>query len=157
MFILRVRVFHLCSFSLIRFFKLIRGKCTIAANHQKENIPHQCDKRCSYNKEFDNEVWKCLQCHRDGGDVTVYGKLITKGDSLVSGLLKYVWSGYVIECPFHGEIYRSRQHWYGNDEPKDVIRVEIIHVWPDEDNNRSTSDLTSRKVLEAFQNAGRFD
>ncbi|CAF1363747.1 unnamed protein product, partial [Adineta steineri] len=32
------------------------SKCSMTANHQKENIPHQCDKRCSYNKDLDNEV-----------------------------------------------------------------------------------------------------
>ncbi|CAF4755670.1 unnamed protein product, partial [Rotaria sp. Silwood1] len=131
-------------------------KCTLAANHQKENISHQCDKRCSYNKELDNEVWKCLQCHRDGRDIIVYGKLITKSDGLVQGLLKYVWSGFVIECSYHGEIYRSRKYWYGNNEPKDVTRVEVVHVWPGEDNNRVASDVTPRKVIEVIRNAGSY-
>ncbi|CAF3400423.1 unnamed protein product [Rotaria sp. Silwood1] len=131
-------------------------KCTLAANHQKENISHQCDKRCSYNKELDNEVWKCLQCHRDGRDIIVYGKLITKSDGLVQGLLKYVWSGFVIECPYHGEIYRSRKYWYGNNEPKDVTRVEVVHVWPGEDNNRVASDVTPRKFMEMVVFAGSY-
>ncbi|CAF3982801.1 unnamed protein product [Rotaria sp. Silwood2] len=131
-------------------------KCTLAANHQKDNIPHQCDKRCSYNKELDNEVWKCLPCHREGRDMIVYGKLITKNDSLVQGLLKYVWSGFVIECSHHGEIYRSRKYWYGNNEPKDVTRVEVVHVWPGEDNSRVASDVTPRKILEGIHNVGRF-
>lgn len=39
---------------------------------------------------------------------------------------------YVIECPRHGEIYRSRQFWYGNAEPDmKAVRSEIRHVWPD--------------------------
>ncbi|CAF3772731.1 unnamed protein product [Adineta steineri] len=132
------------------------SKCSMTANHQKENIPHQCDKRCSYNKDLDNEVWKCLQCHREGRDIIVYGKLITKGDGLVQGLLKYVWSGFVIECPYHGEIYRSRKHWYGNNEPKDVTRVEVIHVWPGEDNSRLASDVTPRKFIELIVFAGSY-
>ncbi|CAF4934108.1 unnamed protein product, partial [Rotaria socialis] len=138
------------------YFKCLScgNKCTLAANHQKEKSPHECKERCSYNKELDNEVWKCLQCHRDGRDTIVYGKLITKGDSLVQGLLKYVWSGFVIECPYHGEIYRSRKHWYGNNEPKDVTRVEVIHIWPGEDNNRVASDVTPRKFIEMVVYAG---
>ncbi|CAF2386562.1 unnamed protein product [Rotaria sp. Silwood2] len=131
-------------------------KCTLAANHQKDNIPHQCDKRCSYNKELDNEVWKCLKCHREGRDMVVYGKLITKSDGLVQGLLKYVWSGFVIECPHHGEIYRSRKYWYGNNEPKDVTRVEVVHVWPGEDNSRVASDVTPRKFMEMVVYAGSY-
>lgn len=38
---------------------------------------------------------------------------------------------YVIECPNCGVIYRSRQFWYGNQDPVDtVVRTEIQHVWP---------------------------
>lgn len=40
-------------------------------------------------------------------------------------------SRYVIECPHHGEIYRSRQFWYGNADPEmKAVRTEIHHVWP---------------------------
>ncbi|CAM4930270.1 unnamed protein product [Rotaria socialis] len=140
------------------YFKCLScgNKCTLAANHQKEKIPHKCDERCSYNKELDNEVWKCLQCPRDKRDTIVYGKLITKDDGLVQGLLKYVWSGFVIECPYHGEIYRSRKHWYGNNEPKDVTCVEVIHIWPGEDNNRVASDVTPRKFIEMVVYAGSY-
>lgn len=38
---------------------------------------------------------------------------------------------YVIECPNCGVIYRSRQYWYGNQDPVDtVVRTEIHHIWP---------------------------
>lgn len=38
---------------------------------------------------------------------------------------------YVIECPNCSVIYRSRQYWYGNQDPVDtVVRTEIQHVWP---------------------------
>ncbi|CAF0874456.1 unnamed protein product [Adineta ricciae] len=131
-------------------------KCTAVANHKKDNIPHECEPRCLYNKDLDNEVWKCLQCHREGRDMIVYGKLITKNDGLVQGLLKYVWYGCVIECPHHGEIYRSRKHWYGNNEPKDVTLVEIIHVWPDDDNSRLASDVTPRKFMELIVYASSY-
>jgi zinc finger FYVE domain-containing protein 1 len=127
------------------------------ANHQKENIPHQCDKKCSYNKELDNEVWKCWKCHLEGRDTIVYGKLITKNDGLIQGLIRYVWSGFVIECLNHGEIYRSRQHWYGNNEPKDVTRVEVVHVWAGDKTNRLASDVTPRKCMEMLVTAGRYD
>ncbi len=156
MFVLWVSAFHVSVCSYI-FNQFVRTKCILTSNHEKENIPHRCEGQCSYNKELDNEVWKCLQCHREGRDMIIYGKLITKGDSLVQGLLKYVWSGFVIECPHHGEIYRSRKHWYGNNEPKDVTRIEIIHVWPGDDSSRLASDVTPRKFMELIVYAGRFD
>ena len=131
------------------------AKCQLAVHHEKDDRPHQCSTRCLYNKDLDNEVWKCLQCQRQGRDTIVYGKLITKNDNLVQGLLKYVWSGCVIECPFHGEIYRSRKHWYGNNEPKDVTVIEIIHVWPDDDHSRLASDVTPRKFMELIVYASR--
>lgn len=38
---------------------------------------------------------------------------------------------FVLECPHCGVIYRSRQYWYGNQEPEmDAVRTEIRHVWP---------------------------
>lgn len=40
-------------------------------------------------------------------------------------------SRYVIECPNCGVIYRSRQYWYGNQDPVEtVVRTEIQHIWP---------------------------
>lgn len=140
--------------SLVRSF-VRSAKCQLAVHHEKDDRPHQCSTRCLYNKDLDNEVWKCLQCQRQGRDTIVYGKLITKNDNLVQGLLKYVWSGCVIECPFHGEIYRSRKHWYGNNEPKDVTMIEIIHVWPDDDHSRLASDVTPRKFMELIVYASR--
>lgn len=42
-----------------------------------------------------------------------------------------VFLRYVIECPNCSVIYRSRQYWYGNQDPVDtVVRTEIHHVWP---------------------------
>lgn len=83
-------------------------------------------------------------------------KTSASSDSPWMGLAKYAWSGYVavtprvleiaqsscfnqnfclhryvIECPNCGVIYRSRQYWYGNQDPVDtVVRTEIKHVWP---------------------------
>lgn len=38
---------------------------------------------------------------------------------------------YVIECCHCGVIYRSRQHWYGNQEPElGAIKTDNKHVWP---------------------------
>lgn len=38
---------------------------------------------------------------------------------------------YVLECPACGIIYRSRQYWYGNEDPdRSVVKTEIRHIWP---------------------------
>ena len=38
---------------------------------------------------------------------------------------------YVIECCHCGVIYRSRQHWYGNEEPElEAVKTDNKHVWP---------------------------
>jgi zinc finger FYVE domain-containing protein 1 len=48
------------------------------------------------------------------------------------GLATYAWSGFVLECRFCGVIYRSRQHWYGNETPEsmEVVHTDISHIWP---------------------------
>lgn len=51
-------------------------------------------------------------------------------DSSVHLFISFLFR-YVIECPTCGVIYRSRQYWYGNQDPVDtVVRTEIQHVWP---------------------------
>lgn len=43
----------------------------------------------------------------------------------------FLSSRYVIECPNCAVIYRSRQYWYGNQDPVEtVVRTEIQHIWP---------------------------
>lgn len=141
---------------MIRVIDPIRAKCKESANHEKDGLPHQCNEQCSYNKELDNEIMKCVQCDREGSSTIVCGKLIATKDTLVEGFVRFVWSGSVIECPKHGEIYRSRKFWYGNTEPKQETRVEVIHVWSSDDTDHLSSDVTPRKIVEALCNAGRF-
>ena len=64
------------------------------------------------------------------------------------GLAKYAWSGYVLECPNCGIIFRSRQFWYGNADPAadaSVVTTEVRHVWPGRGSN----------VLQGTENAAR--
>lgn len=42
---------------------------------------------------------------------------------------KNAWTGYTIDCTRCGEIYRSRQYWYGNNAEDVAIRKKITHVW----------------------------
>lgn len=86
--------------------------------------------RCRYQHQYENVVYICKQCHGNGNEVIVTSRTQTQNDNSWYGLAKYAWAGYVIECPQCGEIYRSRQYWYGNKNPEDVsVRSEITHVW----------------------------
>jgi len=36
-----------------------------------------------------------------------------------------------MDCPVCGVIYRSKQYWYGNNDPeKTVVYTETKHIWP---------------------------
>ncbi len=54
----------------------------------------------------------------------------------------------MLECPHHGIIYRSRQYWYGNPDPESVVRTELKHIWPGQQNNVGTSHNLSRKIID---------
>lgn len=86
--------------------------------------------RCRYQYQFENLIYICKKCHSNGNEVIVTSRTQTQNANSWYGLAQYAWSGYVIECPHCGEIYRSRQYWYGNKSPEDdAVRTEITHVW----------------------------
>uniref|UniRef100_A0A8C4Q453 Zinc finger, FYVE domain containing 1 n=1 Tax=Eptatretus burgeri TaxID=7764 RepID=A0A8C4Q453_EPTBU len=106
------------------------ARCRDSMNHGKDGVPHSTDHRCKYTHQYDNRVLTCKQCYENGREVIVVPKTSASCDSQWLALAKYAWSGFVLECPNCGVIYRSRQFWYGNQDPEDtVIRTEIIHVW----------------------------
>lgn len=59
-----------------------------------------------------------------------------------------LYSSYVLECPQHGEIYRSRKYWYGNPDPEAVVRTELKHIWSGQPNHGGTSHNLSRKIID---------
>jgi zinc finger FYVE domain-containing protein 1 len=80
--------------------------------------------------------------------VVIIPKTAAASDNSLIGIVKYTYSGYVLECPHHGIIYRSRQYWYGNPEPESVVRTELKHIWPGQQNNVGTSHNLSRKIID---------
>ncbi|KAM8833460.1 zinc finger FYVE domain-containing protein 1-like isoform 2-T2 [Synchiropus picturatus] len=105
--------------------------CKNSMNHLLEGDFHEAKHRCRYSVQHDNRVFTCKGCYEKGKEVIVVPKTSASSDSPWMGLAKYAWSGYVIECPHCGVIYRSRQYWFGNQDPVDtVVRTEIKHVWP---------------------------
>jgi len=106
-------------------------RCECSMNHEQDKKPHLTSQRCKYQAQFDNRVYLCKICHEKGVESMVCPKTAETQDSPLLGLAKYAWSGYVLECPECGVIYRSRQYWYGNRDPvENSVRVEIKHVWP---------------------------
>nr|XP_029507833.1 zinc finger FYVE domain-containing protein 1-like isoform X2 [Oncorhynchus nerka] len=109
----------------------VRSGCVNSMNHLKEEVDHEAKHRCRYTAQYDNRIYTCKACYEGGKEVIVIPKTTASSDSPWFGLATYAWSGYVIECPNCGVIYRSRQYWYGNQDPVDtVVRTEIQHIWP---------------------------
>ena len=87
-------------------------------------------------------------CHESGKEVIVIPKTSASSDNSILGIVKYTYSGYVLECPHHGIIFRSRQYWYGNPDPESVVRTELKHIWSGQTNHVGTSHNLSRKIID---------
>ncbi|XP_031637351.1 zinc finger FYVE domain-containing protein 1-like isoform X2 [Contarinia nasturtii] len=108
------------------------ARCELSMGHVLEGKSHSNSKCCRYQKQYENSVYLCKYCHLNGRQTIVKITTQTTNDTSWFGLAKYAWSGSVIECPNCGELYRSRQYWYGNKNPEDsAVRSEIVHVWKD--------------------------
>lgn len=119
-------------------------RCEASMGHQKDGQPHLCQERCCYQAQFNNVLYTCKTCHTKGQQVVV-----TQSEPSWLGYAQQAWSGYTINCPYCGEIYRSRQYWFGNRNPEDtVIRTEITHVWPGSNTQMNNSQNTAQKVLD---------
>lgn len=106
-------------------------RCESSMSHEQEDKPHLASYRCKYKAQYGNRVYICKSCHENGTESIVNPKISEAQDSPLMGLAKYAWSGYVLECPECGVIYRSRKFWYGNQDPvENTVRTEIKHVWP---------------------------
>ncbi|XP_049531649.1 zinc finger FYVE domain-containing protein 1-like isoform X2 [Anopheles darlingi] len=107
-------------------------RCQLSMGHLELKEDHRSVGVCKYQHQHENKVYLCNRCHVNGRQVVVTIKTQKSTDSSWMGLALYAWSGSVIECPHCGEIYRSRQHWYGNKSPEqNAVRTEIVHVWND--------------------------
>lgn len=118
-------------------------------NHLREGVVHEAKHRCCYSVHHDNRIYTCKACYESGKEVIVVPKTTASSDSPWFGLAIYAWSGYVIECPNCSVIYRSRQYWYGNQDPVDtVVRTEIQHVWPGSDGFLKDNNNAAQRLLD---------
>ncbi|XP_059908211.1 zinc finger FYVE domain-containing protein 1-like [Gadus macrocephalus] len=123
--------------------------CKNSMNHLGEGVCHEAKHRCRYSPQQDNRIYTCKACYERGQEVMVVPKTSASCDSPWLGLAKYAWSGYVIECPTCGVIYRSRQYWYGNQDPVDtVVRTEIQHIWPGSDGFLKDNSNAAQRLLD---------
>ncbi|XP_065210215.1 zinc finger FYVE domain-containing protein 1-like isoform X2 [Planococcus citri] len=124
-------------------------RCSCSMGHLNENLPHTSGSKCKYQHQYNNCMYICKQCHTNGKEVIVTPKYSSSSESSWFAFAKYAWSGYVIECPHHGEIYRSRQFWYGNADPEmKAVRSEIQHVWPDGKTGNHTLQNPAQRVID---------
>ena len=99
-------------------------------NHHRDGLPHGSAAKCVYQHQYENKRFYCRQCFDRGDTVQVVPKTSASNEGTWLGLASYAISGYVLECSRCGVIYRSRQYWYGNEDPtgRDV-HTEIEHIW----------------------------
>ncbi|KAG5882567.1 hypothetical protein JTB14_011767 [Gonioctena quinquepunctata] len=132
-----------------------RSSCNLSMGHKEEGEPHKSTQDCTFQHQYQNYVYLCKACYKNGNRIPVKPSYQTMTDNSWSGYFSYVWAGYVIECQKCGEIYRSRQHWFGNKNPEEsAVRIEIVHLWPGENfyfQERSMfgSQNSAQKVLDS--------
>ncbi|KAA8583197.1 hypothetical protein FQN60_015743 [Etheostoma spectabile] len=136
--------------------------CKRSMNHLKEGLDHEAKHRCRYSAQYDNRIYTCkasrspkcrtCACYEGGKEVIVVPKTTASSDSPWFGLAIYAWSGYVIECPNCAVIYRSRQYWYGNQDPVEtVVRTEIQHIWPGSDGFLKDNNNAAQRLLDGVK------
>ncbi|XP_011645036.1 zinc finger FYVE domain-containing protein 1-like [Pogonomyrmex barbatus] len=120
--------------------------CKYSIRHLLEGKPHSSNNTCEFQCEYDNSIYVCKSCYKDGNEVEVTRQYYKDNENWFT-LAKNIWSGYIINCPHCGEIYKSRQYWFGN--PEDVaICKKITHVWGI--SNRSIiSQNTAQRVVDS--------
>ncbi|XP_017879092.1 zinc finger FYVE domain-containing protein 1-like isoform X2 [Ceratina calcarata] len=121
------------------------SRCCNSMGHL-EGKPHSSNSKCRYQNQYDNVTYICKKCYNDGNEVQMR-RVQNQNDNSWYGLVKYAWSGDVIECPHCGEM--SRQYWYSNKDPEDfAVRTEITHVWSTA-NNAATQHNTAQRVVDS--------
>ncbi|KAH8851336.1 Zinc finger FYVE domain-containing protein 1 [Schistosoma japonicum] len=118
-------------------------RCCLSVNHTSNNVGHMAEfldssgisaTPCRYDPTLQNKLYYCKLCYAYGQRTMMVPKSGESNASALSAVVKYLWAGYVLECPRHGTIYRSRGYWSGNVEPEmnPQVHWEIVHVWQGE-------------------------
>lgn len=122
--------------------------CNNSMGHLREGKSHSSNTRCKFQCQYENSIYICKRCYRNGNEVEVTRHYQEETQYSWYSFAKSAWLGYVINCPHCGEIYRSRQYWYGNN-PEDVaIRKKITHVW-NMPNRSIVTQNTAQRVIDS--------
>ncbi|GAB0091522.1 zinc finger FYVE domain-containing protein 1 [Sergentomyia squamirostris] len=121
-------------------------RCERSMGHTSD---HKTSNRCRHQHQLGNKVLLCRQCINNGREVIVNVTAQSQTEPSWLGITKFVWSGSVIECPNCGEIYRSRQYWYGNKSPEDyAVKSEIVHVWRGSERTMSSQMYSAQMLID---------
>lgn len=114
-----------------------QARCRRSTNHVADGLPHETAGQgmpsgCLYDATLQNKAYFCLACYKSKRKTQLVPKVLGNADGAVTGVVKYLWAGYVFECPQHGTVYRSRSQWSGNPPPEDAsgVHLEVVHMWP---------------------------
>lgn len=123
-------------------------RCENTRDHTKDGIEHNNSSACLYQQSLNNKIYMCKKCHLEGrrSIVKIHN---ANGDWL---LTKYAWgfgANSKIECPRHGEIYRTR--WYGNKSPEEIcVLSEAIHIWSDSISRNQVPAHSAQAIIDGF-------
>ncbi|XP_070530501.1 zinc finger FYVE domain-containing protein 1 isoform X2 [Cardiocondyla obscurior] len=120
--------------------------CTNSMGHLREKQPHSSNVRCKYQCQYENLTYICRRCYKNGKEIEVTRRYYEENQNSWYSFAKNAWSGYVIDCSRCGEIYKSRQYWYGNNAEDVAIRKKITHVW--NTSNSISSQNTAQWVVD---------
>ncbi|XP_012529894.1 zinc finger FYVE domain-containing protein 1 [Monomorium pharaonis] len=122
--------------------------CNNSMGHFRDGKPHSSNTKCKFQCQYENSMYICKRCYKNGNEVEVRKRNFEENQNSWYSFAKNAWSGYIIDCPHCGEIYKSRQYWYGNNSEDVAIRKKITHVWTV--SNRSIAPQnTAQRVIDS--------
>ncbi|XP_012220643.2 zinc finger FYVE domain-containing protein 1 [Linepithema humile] len=122
--------------------------CNNGIGHLREGKPHSSNTRCKFQCQYENSIYICKRCYKNGNEIEVTRRYQEEDQNSWYSFAKNAWTGYVIDCAHCGEIYRSRQYWYGNNAEDVAIRKKITHVWS-LPNHSITPHNTAQRVIDS--------
>ncbi|KAM0733903.1 Zinc finger FYVE domain-containing protein 1 [Formica fusca] len=122
--------------------------CNNSMGHLREGKSHSSNARCKFQCQYENSIYICKRCYRNGNEIEVTREYQEDDQYSWYSFAKSAWSGYIINCPHCGEVYRSRQYWYGNNSEDVAIRKKITHVW-NMPNRSIASQNTAQRVIDS--------
>ncbi|XP_020292298.1 zinc finger FYVE domain-containing protein 1-like isoform X2 [Pseudomyrmex gracilis] len=122
--------------------------CINSMGHLSEGKPHTSNASCKFQCQYENSVYICKKCQTNGNEVEVTKRYQESDQSTWYKFAPTIWSGYTINCPNCGEIYKSNQYWYGNDAEDVAVAQKSVHVW-NTPNSSGASQNTAQRVIDS--------